>query len=69
LTRLRAFESTQPQTGAGMRKVIVAAVLVALSACGGSKKAEAPASAAGTHDSMATMSHDSMMMKDTTKHQ
>jgi hypothetical protein len=52
-----------------MRKVIVTAVLVALSACGGSKKAEAPASAAGTHDSMATMSHDSMMMKDTTKHQ
>jgi|GEM_PF-1659221 len=59
-----------------MRKVIVATVLVALSACGGSKKAEAPASAGMhdsmatmSHDSMATMSHDSMMTKDTTKHQ
>jgi len=44
-----------------MRKVIVAAVLVALTACSGAKKAEAPATTA--------TSHDSMMTRDTTKHQ
>jgi hypothetical protein len=52
-----------------MRKVIVAAVLVALTACSGAKKAEAPANTATSHDSMPAMQHDSMMTRDTTKHQ
>jgi hypothetical protein len=65
---------TYPVQGVTMKKTLLLATALTLAACGGGKKAEAPAAdtaamapAAGAADTgMAGMSHDSMAKSDTT---